>query len=170
MDKVETRGEYYYVMLENDVRIHKVGKNKACCCGNTACLAIEAVREYLKAGGERAVDPPTCPICGDAIIPDHELDGRYTREPGWRCKSGGKHHFYQAKTAKIKAGFAKNPWLFPPAPGYPGVLREEVLTAEQCAEASRIEFLKTGYDPTAKREKIKESQRPGSIFERRCCP
>jgi len=155
MEKVITSGSYYYVFLDGDSKPHVVDKQKRCNCGRENCPAIHAVYEYLKNGGQRAIEPRSlpenCPICGEAIITDHQLDGAYTKEPGWRCKSGGKHHFYQAKTARIRENFEKNPWLFKPNPetGYPGILRSEILTAEDCAEARRKEFLATGYNPAA---------------------
>ncbi|MPN49746.1 hypothetical protein SDC9_197368 [bioreactor metagenome] len=155
MTKVLTSGPYYYVFLDGDSKPHVVDKQKRCNCERENCPAVKAVYEYLKNGGQRAIEarslPEKCPICGEAIIPDHQLDGAYTKEPGWKCEKGGKHHFYQAKTAQIKANFAKNPWLFKPNPetGYPGILRSELLTAEECAEARRREFMATGYNPAA---------------------
>ncbi len=133
-------------------RFHRVNKAKVCSCGATYCQAIEAVRLYLQAGGARAPDPegmPPCPICGSKTYRDRNWDGKYTKELGWRCTNGGLHHFLQAKTERIKKNFAEHPWLIPPAPGYPGVRRDELMTWEECEAINRKVFQETGYDPTA---------------------
>jgi hypothetical protein len=133
-------------------RFHRVNKTKECSCGATYCQAIEAVRVYLQAGGARAPDPegmPPCPICGSKTYRDRNWDGKYTKELGWRCTNGGLHHFLQAKTERIKKNFAEHPWLIPPAPGYPGVRRDELMTWEECEAINRKVFQETGYDPTA---------------------
>ena len=133
-------------------RFHRVSKNKECSCGAPYCEAIEAVRLYLHAGGMRAPDPEsafTCPICGSKTYRDRNWDGKFTRELGWRCAKGGLRHFLDAKADRIKKQMAENPWLIPPAPGYPGVRRDEVMTWEECEAISRKIFLETGYDPTA---------------------
>ncbi len=133
------------------MRYHRVNKAKECSCGAPYCEAIEAVRQYLQAGGARAPDPPpefTCPICGGKTYPDHRWDGRYTKTPGWRCEKGGVRHFLEAKGKQIQQQLAENPWLIPPAEDYPGVRRDEVLTFEECEAISRKVFLETGYDPT----------------------
>ena len=130
---------------------NRVNKDKECSCGNTYCDAIEAVRQYLQAGGTRAPDPVPeflCPICGAKTHPDHRWDGKYTKTPGWRCQKGGVRHFLEVKGKQIQQQLAENPWLIPPAPGYPGVRRDEVLTFEECEVISRKVFLETGYDPT----------------------
>ena len=132
-------------------RFHKVSKNKECSCSAPYCEAIEAVRLYLRAGGLRAPDPdglPACPICGSRTYRDRTWDGRYTRTLGWRCEKGGLRHFLEAKTQRIRQQLAVNPWLFPPVSGYPGLRRDELLTAEECEAISRKVFQETGYDPT----------------------
>ena len=133
------------------MRYHRVNKAKECSCGDLYCDAIEAVRQYLQAGGTRAPDPVPeflCPICGAKTYPDHRWDGKYTKTPGWRCQNGGMRHFLEVKGKQIQQQLAENPWLIPPAPGYPGVRRDEVLTFEECEAISRKVFLETGYDPT----------------------
>jgi len=134
------------------VRYHRVNKDKTCSCDTPFCEAIEVVRLYLQAGGQRAPEPvtkPTCPICGAKTYPDHQWDGKYTKSPGWRCEKAGLRHFLEAKSERIKKQLAENPWLIPPVPGYPGVKRDEVMTWEECEAISRKVFLETGYDPTA---------------------
>jgi len=91
-------------------RIHTVSKNKECSCGARYCEAIEAVRQYLQAGGLRAPDPegmPPCPICGGKTYPDRTWDGKFTRTLGWRCQKGGLRHFLEAKAERIKQQLAQ---------------------------------------------------------------
>jgi len=133
-------------------RFHRVNKTKECSCGTAFCQAIEAVRFYLQAGGARAPDQEgmfTCPICGSKTYRDRNWNGKYTKELGWRCMKGGLHHFLQAKTERIKKNFTENPWLIPPAPGFPGIRRDELMTWEECETTTRKVFRETGYDPTA---------------------
>ncbi len=123
--KVSIQGSQYLVDFGHGCshRFHKVSKSKECSCGAPYCEAIEAVRQYLQAGGLRAPDPdgmPLCPICGSKTYRDRTWDGKYTRTLGWRCVKGGLRHFLEAKAEKIKQQIAGNPWLIPPAPGYPG--------------------------------------------------
>lgn len=121
-------------------RFHTVSKNKECSCGAPYCEAVEAVRQYLQAGGLRAPDPegmPPCPICGGKAYRDRDWDGKYTHTLGWRCEKGGLRHFLEAKAERIKKQLAENPWLIPPAPGYPGVRRDELMTYEECQTAYR---------------------------------
>ena len=80
---------------------------------------------------------PPCPICGSKTYRDRTWDGKYTKTLGWRCEKGGLRHFLEAKSARIKRQLAENPWLLPPAPGYPGVRRDEMMTWEECQAAYR---------------------------------
>jgi len=151
--KVSIQGFLYLVDFGADSvqRYHRVNKSRECSCGSAYCKAIDAVRLYLQAGGTRAPgleEMPPCPICGSKTYRDRNWDGKYTKELGWRCTKGGLHHFLQDKTERIKKNFAENPWLIPPAPGYPGVRREELMTWEECEAINRKVFLETGYDPT----------------------
>ncbi|MFH2038510.1 MAG: hypothetical protein ABIJ65_03645 [Chloroflexota bacterium] len=119
--------------------IHMVDKRKTCSCCNPDCWAILAVAEYLYHGGQRALLTSTiCPICGAETIPDKTWDGKYTYEPGWRCREGGLGHFLQMKMARIRRNWQQNPWLIPPADGYAGVRREELFTWQDCLEAERL--------------------------------
>jgi hypothetical protein len=151
---VSIQGFQYLVDLgtRSEPRYHRVNKSKECNCGDLFCEAIEAVRQYLQAGGLRAPDPVgefLCPICGSKTYRDRKWDGRFTKEPGWRCEKGGLTHFLEAKSRQIKKQLQDNPWLIPPAPGYPGVRRDALLTVEECEAISRKVYLETGYDPTA---------------------
>ena len=136
----------------SEPRFHRVNKNKECSCGAPDCAAIDAVRIYLQTGGTRAPDPEKmmlCPICGSATYPDRRWDGKYTKDLGWRCTKGGLRHFLKAKAERIKKNLVEHPWFIPPAPGYPGVRRDELMTWEECEANNRKVFLETGYDPTA---------------------
>ena len=85
-------------------RFHIVNKQRQCSCKLGAdCPAVEAVAEHLRSGGQRAPDPlPPCPICGAETVRDRDWDGRYTKEPGWRCTAGGISHFLQARCKRIQ--------------------------------------------------------------------
>jgi len=147
---VMVRGCEYLVDFGPGVRprIHRVNKQKQCNCGEPQCAAIEQVREYLRKGGPRAPDPqPPCPICGGKTIRAPDWDGKYTREPGWRCESGGIRHFLQAKLQRIYHNWQENPWVIPPADGYPGVRRDEILTAGALQDVY-VKAAAEGYDPT----------------------
>ena len=151
---VSIQGYQYLVDFgpSEDIRFHRVNKDKTCSCDAPFCEAIDVVRQYLQAGGRRAPEPvtyPICPICGAKTYPDSNWNGKYTKSLGWRCEKGGLRHFLEAKSERIKKQFAENPWLIPPAPGYPGVKRDEVMTWEECEAISRKVLLETGYDPTA---------------------
>lgn len=135
---------------------HRVGKDRRCTCSlGGRCPAVAAVAAYLRAGGERAPDPPpgyypvapaSCPICGAATVFDNRLSSAW-RGAGWRCTQTGSRHYWEAQVGALRQKLAANPWLFPPVvvregerrlaydgiqPGdqvlYPGVLREEVMT------------------------------------------
>lgn len=104
-------------------RVHYVNKRKECSCGGPYCEAIDAVRQYLLAGGARAPGPegmPPCPVCGGKTFRDRDWDGKYTKELGWRCKNGGLRHFLEAKAARIQERLAARPWILSPIPGDPG--------------------------------------------------
>ena len=85
-------------------RFHTVNKQRSCSCPlKETCPAIEAVVEYLRNGGQRALDPmPPCPICGAETVRDRKWDGKYTKELGWRCSAGGLRHFLEGKAERIK--------------------------------------------------------------------
>lgn len=123
--RVSVSGYFYTVDFGPGVRpqAHRVGKDRRCSCYlGAACPAVLAVVEYLKAGGERASDPPpgyypaapaACPICGAATTFDLQLSSK-RRGAGWRCKQGGAGHYWQAQTRVLRQRLAENPWLFPP--------------------------------------------------------
>jgi hypothetical protein len=130
-------------------RYHRVNKEKHCSCGASSCLAIEAVRDYLLEGGQRAPDSlPSCPICGAKVSRDRAWDGKYTHEVGWRCSQGGLAHFLQAKMDRIRKNWQENPYLLPPAPGYPGVRRDKILTYENLLPVY-LKAAEDRYDPAA---------------------
>ncbi len=147
---VSIQGSQYLVDFGqgSQPRFHTVNKTRNCSCGEPGCEAIEAVRQYLQAGGQRAPDlegMPPCPICGGRTYRDRTWDGKYTHTLGWRCEKGGLHHFLEAKAEKIRRQQVENPWLIPPVPGYPGVRRDELMTCEECQAA--IKQVESGDDP-----------------------
>lgn len=151
--RVTIEGSRYRVDLGENApsRRHLVNKNRECSCGERDCPAIDEVKRYLQAGGRRAPHlevPDLCPICGGAVFPDRRWNGKYTREAGWHCTNGGLAHFLEAKARRIQEQLARNPWLIPTAPGYPGVRRDELITWEECQIVNQKVFLATGYDPT----------------------
>lgn len=58
------------------------------------------------------VDNETCPICGEKIINDDSLRGKYTKTPGFRCSSGDPSHYWKARTNMIMKAKGK-PLIFP---------------------------------------------------------
>jgi len=144
---VSVEGNAYKVVLENST--HLVEKNRTCSCGVKNCRAITAVEEYLRSGGERAPESlPPCPVCGGKTYRDRKWDGKYTRTLGWRCENGGLAHFLQAKAKRIQNNVNENPWLFQPILGqYPGVLKSELMTWQECQEARERVYAETGYNP-----------------------
>ncbi|HOD05037.1 MAG TPA: hypothetical protein PKH92_08340 [Anaerolineaceae bacterium] len=102
---------------------HRVGKDRRCSCPlGKHCPAVQAVADHLRAGGERAPDPPPgffpvapaeCPVCGAETIFDNSLSSK-RRGAGWRCTLGSSAHYWQAHVQILKQKFADNPWLFPP--------------------------------------------------------
>ena len=156
---VSLSGYFYAVDLGPGVapQHHRVGKNAECCCdlaGN--CPAVDAVRRYLSAGGERAPEPPPgyypvrpakCPVCGAGTASEPKLSSKQ-RGAGWRCLQGGTAHYWHKLGLVLAEKFAANPWLFPPVvlrdgrqliavdgiqDGdqvlYPGIRRAEVVTS-----------------------------------------
>jgi hypothetical protein len=88
------------------IQTHQVAKDKRCTCGGSVknpCRHIQAVKSYLKAGGERAQEsrsrvrvnspvpgaptavPATCPVCEAPVVPEGR--GR------WRCPNSPSHYF-----------------------------------------------------------------------------
>lgn len=122
---VRASGYFYLVDFGEGVRPqhHSVGKNAVCSCPlGGQCPAVEAVRAYLRAGGERTATPPPgyypaiphqCPICGAGVTFDSHLSSR-NRGAGWRCVAGGSAHYWKRLGQVLAEKFAANPWLFPP--------------------------------------------------------
>ncbi|MBI9050007.1 MAG: hypothetical protein JEZ00_11340 [Anaerolineaceae bacterium] len=138
------RSTYLVQRMDDPFRVHVVDKNKTCSCGDPHCWSILAVADYLRSGGQRApMGLPACPICGSETFPDRKWDGKYTKQPGWRCATGGIGHFLQAKTQRIRQQWAENPWLIPPASGYPGVRRDELMTWQECEAAEQEQHQST---------------------------
>ncbi len=145
--RVTVSGYFYAVDFGYDIRSpqHRVGKDRRCTCSLGAdCPAVQAVADYLKAGGARAPDPPpgyfpvapaACPVCGAETYYVASLNSKH-RGAGWACVKGGKTHYWEAHTNVLRDLIAKNPWVFPPvvAPNgkvlYPGLRRDEVISTD----------------------------------------
>lgn len=105
-------------------RFHSVGKDKRCACSSGAnCPAVDVVADYLRAGGQRAPEPPhgyllyapaVCPVCGARAYDDPALSSR-VRGAGWGCSKEGSHHYWQWRTSVLREAMAANPWRFPPS-------------------------------------------------------
>ena len=99
-------GYFYAVDFGSGVhpQQHRVSKNAICTCYlGELCPAVDGVRAYLAAGGERAPEPPPgyypvipakCPICHAAVTFDITTSCSY-RGAGWRCDAGGSAHYWQ---------------------------------------------------------------------------
>jgi len=124
--KVSVTGYHYRVDFGLGVipRIHHVAKDKTCSCDLVKnCPAIHAVAAYLKAGGERAADPPPgyfvtkparCPQCGAPTHVDTRLSSSI-RGIGWTCEKLGSVHYWNTRGDILRENFRVQPWLFPPA-------------------------------------------------------
>lgn len=94
-----------------------VDKNKNCSCGGGSdwhCEHIEAVKEYLRDGGEKAPEPKkvtpdetakkenitVCPTCGEKV----EWAGSYAYPLMWRCPKDSSHYWeWYGNNHKVKA-------------------------------------------------------------------
>jgi hypothetical protein len=96
-------------------QLHSVSKLRRCHCALGAdCPAVVVVGDYLKAGGERAADPPIdfwpwvpnpCPICGGATEPQPGLNSP-RHGLGWRCTLSGGWCYWAARTLPLMAAVA----------------------------------------------------------------
>ena len=113
---VRVTGYFYAVDFGEQVRprYHYVGINAECNCNLAhACPAVDAVRSYLKEGGQRADRPPfgyypvrpsTCPICNEKTADAPSLSSRH-RGAGWICPSGTSHYWkHRAHISAQRAG------------------------------------------------------------------
>lgn len=140
--RVSIHQEYFYRVdfgPDVDPRVHIVGKDGACTCGlEKDCPAVQAVKRYLKAGGESAgaprpgyypAAPRCCPICRSEhglTVParyDPGLSSKH-RGIGWRCSKYGAAHYWldQARAAaqtSVRKGLPVDPPAAHPFPdGY----------------------------------------------------
>jgi len=118
---VRVTGYFYAVDLGSHVRpqYHYVGINAECNCylGHT-CPAVDAVRAYLKEGGQRVDRPPfgyypvrpsTCPICQAKTASDMSLSSPH-RGAGWTCPSGTSHYWqHRAHISAMRQKLARQP-------------------------------------------------------------
>ncbi len=74
----------------------------------------------------RVAYPTTCPICAEAVRPDHRVDS-IRHGAGWRCETHGLAHCLQLRyLAALKAVYAPEAWIIPPCGDYPGVRRRDL--------------------------------------------
>ena len=120
---VRVEGYAYLVDLGQGTRprFHSVLKTGRCTCSTgTSCPAVEAVREYRKAGGEQAPEPPAdyyatspekCPLCGAKAY----ATGLVHPEKGfeWAC-SANPWHYRQHHLKLVLQARPPSPWRFPP--------------------------------------------------------
>ena len=120
---VRVEGYTYLVDFGQGIkpRFHSVLKNGRCTCtSGTSCPAVEAVREYRKAGGEQAPEPPAgyyaaipekCPLCGAQAY----ATGLVHPEKGaeWNCNVN-PWHYRQHHLKLVLQAHPPSPWHFPP--------------------------------------------------------
>jgi hypothetical protein len=120
---VRVEGYTYLVDFGQGIkpRFHSVLKSGRCTCASgTSCPAVEIVREYRKAGGEQAPEPPTdyymiapdkCPMCGARAY----ATGLFHPEKGaeWEC-SANLWHYKQHHLKLVLQARPPSPWRFPP--------------------------------------------------------
>ena len=74
------------------------------------------------------VYPTVCPICGDAVRPDHRWDS-VRHGAGWRCEHHGAAHCLQLRyMALLKAVYAPDWWVIPPSGDYAGLRRSDQIS------------------------------------------
>ncbi len=120
---VRVEGYVYLVDFGPGVktRFHAVLKNGRCTCPRGPdCSAIEAVREYRKAGGEQAPEPPQgyyveapnkCPLCGARVYETGLVHPQKGVE--WGCATN-KWHYRQQHLKLALQAHPPSPWRFPP--------------------------------------------------------
>ena len=118
---VRVTGYFYAVDLGSHVRPqhHYVGINAECNCDlGSACPAVDAVRAYLKEGGQRVDRPPfgyypvrpaACPICHAKTASDMSLSTPH-RGAGWVCPCGKSHYWqHRAQISATRQKLARQP-------------------------------------------------------------
>ena len=118
---VRVTGYFYAVDLGGHVRpqYHYVGINAECNCDlGHSCPAVDAVRAYLKEGGQRVDRPPygyypvrptKCPICNSKPTGNRSLSSR-NRGAGWVCPSGSTHYWqHRAQISAMRQKLAIQP-------------------------------------------------------------
>jgi len=126
---VSAQQGYYLVILNGDyAQKHFVRKDRTCACElGGGCPAVEAVSDYLKAGGQRAPDvpetqqiPADCPECGGQVKFEPRLCSPQ-RGAGWVCLNEaaqdpepasklhipGAQHFWRAQWNSVRPYFQR---------------------------------------------------------------
>jgi hypothetical protein len=140
-----TAGAYLVSEIEQGkLQVFSVGKDKTCSCGVSACRHVQAVADYLRAGGERAPEAGenvlpaasssalVCPLCGAGV----RVNGPY-----WRCERDASHYWlWRAEQSGIKA------FLTQPHPAKMGAFYEQTLQEREeflaAAQRRHAEYLK----------------------------
>ncbi len=144
-------------------RLHTVNKQRRCqCLLGTECPAVLAVAEHLRAGGERAPDPPfdfwpslpeACPICGGQTGADPGLSSREHGQ-GWRCAQTGGLCYWAARAVPLMLARPRTIYVVPP----PDVPRgNDTMGMETTALQSVIEKVRTWVAGTADKP-VQDSQ------------
>jgi hypothetical protein len=104
-------------------RLHTVNKQRRCQCSLGAdCPAVAAVGDYLRAGGQRAPDPPfdfwprlpeACPICGSGVEGEPGLTSREHGQ-GWRCNKNGLVCYWAARAVPLVMAQPARRYAIPP--------------------------------------------------------
>jgi hypothetical protein len=105
-------------------RQHTVNKQRRCqCLLGAECPAVMAVAEHLRAGGERAPDPPfdfwptvpeACPICGGQTEAHPGLSSREHGQ-GWRCAQTGGLCYWAARAVPLMLAKPRTIYVVPPS-------------------------------------------------------
>jgi hypothetical protein len=139
---VNVHDQYFYLVdFGPDVqpRHHVVGKDGLCTCPlEGECPALEAVKKYIKNGGQRAetprpgfypAAPKYCPVCkadGNGPVQARYFPGLSSkhRGAGWICAIHGVSHYWldqarcSARTAVKKGPFPETSCTYPFKDGY----------------------------------------------------
>jgi len=127
--EVRPQSGHYLVIVSglDGLYVRVVTKDKVCSCGASRCAHIEAVRDYLVAGGERAQEYAHiegvcekllsgCPVCGSPIV-----YGKFAWSAGdiWHCEEDSSH--YWLWRVELKSGAARKFMCSGRPTGIPGI-------------------------------------------------
>lgn len=115
MKVTPTKFGFYVVVCDEQLRI--VMKDKTCSCGRGDCTHVQAVADYIKAGGVLAQNVGAvsesrperrlteCPICGGSIV-----YGKYAWSDTsiWHCNDSSHYWLWRAE---VVGGGAARKWM-----------------------------------------------------------